>query len=389
MARRICVVTGSRAEYGLLYWVMRAIVADPALELQVVATGMHLSPEFGMTVDRIEADGFVVDARVDMLLSADSRIAVAKSMGLATISFADAFAQLAPDIVLVLGDRFEILAASQAAYLTGYPIAHLCGGDVTEGVFDEAIRHTITKMASLHFVTQQESWNRVRQLGENPAHIHLAGNPGLDFIRQAEWLDRADIERRLGLSLRSRNVLVTFHPETLADRSSVDAQAEMLDALARMPELGIVITRPNADPEGRALIKALDAFAAGRDNVVVHTSLGQQLFCNVLRVVDAMVGNSSSGIMEAPAMGRPTVNIGDRQRGRPRSRSVIDVAGGTDAIETAIRQALARPPGQTDPLYGDGNAAPRIAGVLRDIADLSDLRRKPFYDLQVGIDPGA
>ncbi len=380
--RRICVVTGSRADYGLLYWPMRRIREDPRLELQVAVTGMHLAPGFGLTYRRIEEDGFALDARVEMLLAGDSAVAVSKSLGLGVIGFADAFDRLRPDVVMVLGDRFEILAAAQAALLARIPVAHLAGGDTTEGAFDEAIRHAVTKMAHLHFVTNEESARRVRQLGENPAQVYNVGSPGLDHLGHFELMDRTTFFESVGLVPRARNLLVAFHPETLAPGGSLGQLEELLAALD--DDFGLLLTGSNADPEGRELSRRLEAFANRRDHAVFHLSLGQPRFWNALRHVDAIVGNSSSGLYEAPSFKTPAVNVGDRQRGRRRPASVIDCPAERGAIAAAIEQALALDcRGVVNP-YGDGRSAPRIVAVLRRLEDPRALLKKRFFDPEAG-----
>ncbi len=388
--RRICVVTGTRAEYGLLTEILRAFAADRAFELQLVVTGMHLSPEFGLTVKTIEADGFTIAARVDMLVAGDTGVATAKSMGLGLSGFADTFAKLKPDLLLVLGDRFEILAAVQAALVMQLPIAHIAGGDSTEGAFDEAIRHSITKMSALHFVTNPEAATRVRQLGENPSHIYIVGSPGLDTIRRMTLLDRTALEATLGAKLHQRNLLITYHPETLAAGGIRLPFQELLAALAELgPDTGLFFTYPNADPGGRELISMIDAFAANHANVHAWHSLGQLRYLSLMRTVDAVVGNSSSGLYEAPSFKIPTINIGDRQSGRMKAGSVIDCAANTREIGHALTQAFSpefveKCRGAINP-YGDGHATERILGVLKEITDFPSLIRKQFFILEPAV----
>ena len=383
--RKICVVTGSRAEYGLLYWLMKEIQADADLELQIIATGMHLAPEFGPTYQAIEADGFTIDARVEMLLASDTAVGIAKSMGLGVIGFADALARLRPDILVLLGDRFEILAAAQAALVAKIPIAHIAGGDVTEGAYDEAIRHSITKMAHLHFVTHEAAARRVRQLGENPEHIFNVGSPGVDYIKRFKPLGRRELEAALDLRFKEKNLLVTFHPVTL-DTQPAEAQfQELLTALDNLgPDIGIIFTRPNADTAGRAIIRLLDNYVAAHPNARAYTSLGQARYLSVMSQVDAVVGNSSSGLYEAPSFGKPTVNIGDRQKGRLQAASVIDCEPEAGAIKKAVLQALASDgSGAVNP-YGDGNSSARIKDRLKQVADPAALLKKHFFDLAAG-----
>ncbi len=309
---RVCAVTGSRAEYGLLYWVLHDLAADPAFELQLVVTGMHLSHEFGLTVSEIEADGLPIARRVEMLLSSDSPGGIAKSIALGVIGFSDALEQLAPDVMLVLGDRFEILAAVQAALVHNVPVAHIAGGDTTEGAFDESIRHAITKMSHLHLVTNELSARRVRQLGEDPARIHVVGSPGLDHLRRRPLLERAELEASLGHRLGRRNLLVTFHPVTLEPGAAEGQMGELLAALDTLDDdTTLWFTRPNADTGGRAIGAVLDAWLDGRGRRAhAYPSLGQLRYLSLMAQADAVVGNSSSGLYEAPSFGVPTVNVG-------------------------------------------------------------------------------
>jgi UDP-N-acetylglucosamine 2-epimerase (non-hydrolysing)/GDP/UDP-N,N'-diacetylbacillosamine 2-epimerase (hydrolysing) len=380
--RKICVVTGSRAEYGLLFWPMKEIQDDPDLQLQVVVTGMHLSPEFGLTYRSIEADGFVIDARVDMLLSSDTPVGIAKSMGLGVIGFADALDRLRPDMLVLLGDRYEILAAAQAALVARIPIAHIAGGDVTEGAFDEAIRHSISKMSHLHFVTNEVAARRVRQLGENPAHIFNVGSPGLDTIKRMTLLDRPALEKALDFRFLKRNLLVTFHPVTLDSVSAELQFQELLSALDKLgDQSGIIFTKPNADTNGRVLVGLMDAYAAAHANARVYDSLGALRYLSAMSQVDAVVGNSSSGLYEAPSFGKPTVNIGDRQKGRLQASSVINCEPEAGAIEAAILQALAADCAAAVNPYGDGNSAVRIKERLKEVAAPFALLKKHFFDM--------
>jgi UDP-hydrolysing UDP-N-acetyl-D-glucosamine 2-epimerase len=379
---RVCVVTGTRAEYGLLRPIMRGLADDPRFTLQVVATGAHLSPEFGMTVTTIEDDGFTVDDRVAMLLSSDSPVGVAKSIGLTTIGFADTFARLQPDLVLVLGDRYEILGVVQAALVARLPVVHLSGGDVTEGAIDDAIRHAITKMSHLHLPFSEASAARIRQLGEDPRRVVVTGNPGLDELVAAPAPSRAEVGEALGFELREHNLLVTYHPVTLADEPPAASFQALLDALDDIgPDVGLILTMPNADTDGRVLIEMTRAYADTRPNAVAHTSLGADRYYRTLRTVDAVVGNSSSGIIEAPAVGVPTVNIGERQRGRLRGASTIDCPPERAAIVAAIGRALAWGDVPVGSPYGDGHATARVLEVLAAIADPRELLTKRFHDL--------
>lgn len=382
MARqKICVVTGSRAEYGLLYWVLHDLRAEPTIELQLVVTGAHLAPEFGMTVNGIVADGFAIARRVEMLLSSDSAGGVAKSLGLGVIGISGAIEELQPDVALVLGDRYEMLAVAQACLMHGVPLAHVAGGDTSEGAFDESIRHAITKMAHLHFVTNDESARRVRQLGEDPVRIHNVGSPGLDHLRRRPLLDRAALEQALGARLAARNLLVTFHPVTLESSSGVDQLGELLAAFETLgDDTAIFVTRPNADPGGRAIAAQLEAWAADRPGRVhAYASLGQLRYLSLMAQVDAVVGNSSSGLYEAPSLQVPTVDIGDRQRGRLAAESVLHCAPERAAIAAAIRSALELDCSAVVNPYGDGRSAGRIVDALCNLPPRNVLLRKPFH----------
>jgi GDP/UDP-N,N'-diacetylbacillosamine 2-epimerase (hydrolysing) len=381
--KTICVVTGTRAEYGLLRWVMEGIRQSPYLEIQVIATGMHLSPEFGLTVKAIEDDGFRVDRKVEMLLSSDTAVGVTKSMGLGMIGFADALAELRPDLVLVLGDRYEIFAAAAAAMIARLPIAHLHGGETTEGAFDEAIRHSITKMAHLHFVAAEEYGRRVIQLGEQPERVFCVGGLGVDNIQRLELLGRPALEAALNFLLGPRNLLITFHPVTLEHNTSAQQMQELLTALGDLKDTHLIFTMPNADTEGRVLFQQIQDFCATHPQARAYTSLGQLRYLSCLRHVDGVVGNSSSGLTEAPSFSKGTVNIGDRQKGRLRAASVIDCEPRAAAIAEALNQ-LFSPDFQaqltevTNP-YGAGGASAAIVALLEQ-ADLNSLLKKRFYD---------
>ncbi|WP_089284913.1 UDP-N-acetylglucosamine 2-epimerase [Anaerovirgula multivorans] len=382
MKRKICVVTGTRAEYGLLYTLMKEIEKDQDLQLQVIATGMHLSPEFGLTYQEIERDGFIIDSKVEILLSSDTPIGISKSIGLGVIGFAEAFGQLQPDLLILLGDRYEILAAAQAALIAKIPIAHIAGGDRTEGVFDESIRHSITKMSHLHFVTNEGSLKIVRQLGENPNHMYNVGSPGIDRIMSLRRLSRTELEKSLQFTFLKKNLLITFHPVTLDYQASGKQFSELLEALHNLgPEVGLIFTKPNADPEGREIICLLEDFVARHPNAIGYTSLGQLLYFSLIAQVDAVVGNSSSAIYEVPSFKKPTVNIGDRQKGRLLASSVISSAPEKAEIEKAIRAAFIKDCSNTVNPYGGGNSSIRIHQIIKSIRDYKALLKKHFYFL--------
>ncbi len=385
--KKICVVTGTRADYGLLRWVMHEIAVAPGLQLQVTVTGAPLSPEFGLTWRNIVEDGFSIDAKVEMLLGSDTSVGITKSLGLAVAGFADALAALRPDLLLVLGDRYEILGAVAAATMARIPVAHLHGGEVTEGAFDDAIRHAITKMSHLHFVAAEDYRRRVLQLGEAPEHVHNVGGLGIDNILRLKLLDRTELEESLNFKLGPRNLLVTFHPVTLEPGTSAAQMAELLAALDSLSDTRLLFTMPNADTENRQLIEMLQAFVARRpDTAKLWTSLGQLLYLSCLQQVDGVVGNSSSGIIEAPSFRIGTINIGERQRGRLRAASVIDCAPTKRAIAGALRQLFsgefrARLPRVSNP-YGEGGAAARVAAIL-SACEPRTLLKKKFHDLPV------
>jgi len=387
MTRKVCVVTGTRAEFGLLRWLMKEINQHAQLELQVAVTGMHLSPEFGSTYQEIEAAGFTIDAKVEMLLSADSDTAVTKSMGLGVIGFADAYERLKPDIVVVLGDRFEIFAATSAALIAGIPVAHLHGGESTEGAFDEAIRHSITKMSHLHFVAAEEYKNRVVQLGEYPERVFNVGGMGIDAIKRIRLLDREALEESMDFRLGDKNLLITFHPVTLeGEDSSTEQMQALLDAVAELDDTHLIFTMPNADTGGRELTRMVREFVDSRDNASVYSSLGQLRYFSCLAQVDGVIGNSSSGLLEAPAFQIGTVNIGDRQKGRLKAKSVIDCEPSKAAISGAINKLYS--PQFKNSLhvvsnpYGNGGASKSIVKVLAE-HPLDGLLKKSFYNLQV------
>lgn len=386
MNRKICIVTGSRAEYGLLRGIIEGVRDAPDLTLQLVATGAHLAPEFGMTVGEIEADGIRLDERVEILLSSDTAVGVGKAMGLGLIGFSETFARLRPDIVVLLGDRFEIFAAAAAALVAGLPIGHIAGGETTEGAFDEAIRHSVTKMSHLHFVAAEPYRDRVIQLGEDPDRVFLVGGLGVDALRRLKLMDQPALEAELGFAFRARNLLITFHPVTL-EQGDADAEIQSLfDALDALgPDTGLVFTLPNADTGGRALARRIEEYAAARANAAAYQSLGQLRYLSCLAQVDAVVGNSSSALAEAPSFRIPTINIGERQAGRLKAASVIDCAPQRDAIQAALARAFS-PSFQADLTrvvnpYGDGGAAEAIVRVLRE-RPLEGLKKR-FRDIAV------
>ncbi|AUG57896.1 UDP-N-acetylglucosamine 2-epimerase [Acetivibrio saccincola] len=378
---KICVVTGTRAEYGLLYPVIKAISEDEDLHLQLIATGMHLSHEFGLTFREIEKDGFYIDKKIEMLLSSDTPVGTVKAMGLGLIGFADAYSELKPDLLVVLGDRFEILAACQAALIFKIPIAHIGGGDTTEGAFDESIRHSITKMSHLHFVTNEKAYMRVVQMGEKKENVYNVGSPGIDVILNTKLLAKEALEKELNLKFHEKNLLITYHPETLSGVPSCQNVKELLYALDGLGEnTGLIFTKSNADPEGREIINLVEEFVKEHPNAYIYHSLGRKVYLSVMTHVDAVVGNSSSGLYEAPSFKKPTVNIGDRQKGRLMASSVINCAPERGEILKAIKKAFVMDCSDTVNPYGDGKSSKRIVKVIKSIKEYKALLKKRFYD---------
>ena len=391
MTRKFCVITGTRAEYGLLRWIMQGIKDDPELTLQIIAAGMHLSPEFGLTYREIEKDGFQIDRKVEMLTSSDTPVGIAKSMGLGLIGFADVFNELMPDLIVVLGDRFEIFASVSAALVARIPVAHLHGGERTEGAFDEALRHSITKMSQLHFVAAEEYRQRVIQLGEQPERVFLVGGLGIDNIKRLKLLDRAELEVSLDFKLGQKSLLITFHPVTLEASTATEQMTELLAALSALNDTQLVFTLPNADTDGRALIKMVEQFVAAHPNARVYTSLGQLRYLSCIAQVDGVVGNSSSGLTEVPSFRKGTVNIGARQRGRLQAASVINCEPTRAGIETALQRLYAIDFQETLPQivnpYGEGGAASKVVHTIKHCA-LQGIVKKTFHDLPIITESG-
>lgn len=378
---KILVVSGTRADWGLLLPVLRAIEAAPGLELRLAITGQHLAPS-GDIDALLAGESFTAHHRIDMgLADDDSPRAIGEAMGRGLSGMARLLAEDRPDLMLVLGDRYEILAMVSAAQIARVPVAHIAGGDITEGAFDDAIRHAITKLSALHFVTSEEARRRVLQLGEEPEKIFPVGSPGIDAILQMPRMDKAALLQSVGLEPAEGPLfLITFHPETLAD-DHAQACAAMLEALRAFPQAGMIFTGSNADPGARAIDAMIRQFVAERDRAVFHQSLGSQRYFSALEHADVVIGNSSSGLYEAPSFGIPTVNIGDRQARRLRASSVIDCPATAPAVRQAIAEALqcGRDPATVNP-YGDGRAAEKIVAILSAVTDAGDLVKKRFQD---------
>lgn len=377
--RKIAVFTGTRAEYGLLFWLLSDLKNAADFELQLIVSGTHLSPEFGSTLNFIEADGFEIAEKVEVLLSSNTAVGTAKSLGLAVIGYADALVRLDPDCLIVLGDRFEALAVAQTAMLLRIPIGHIHGGEVTEGAYDDAIRHAITKLSYLHFTSTDGHRKRVIQLGESPDRVFNFGAIGLDHVKRTALLDASELSGSLGFALSRYYFLVTYHPVTLGDEPPAETFSNLLDALDLFPDYQVIITYPNADDGGREIIPLLEHYASlNKNRVFAIPSLGHLRYLSVLRHASAVIGNSSSGIIEAPSFMVPTVNIGMRQYGRTSARSVIHCAGNTLSIQEAINESLRQQLKNCQNPYGQGQASVRILDVLRHV-ELAVL--KEFYDL--------
>ncbi len=387
--RKITVVTGTRAEYGLLYWIIKGIHEDPELELQLIVTGMHLSPEFGLTVKEIEKNGFPIAERVEMLLSSDTETAIATSMGLGMIGFAKAYERLRPEVLVVLGDRFEIFSAVSAAMIARIPVAHLHGGEATEGIIDEAIRHSITKMSHLHFTAVDEYKNRVTQMGENPERVFNVGGLGIDNIKNLKLLPRKEFEDSINFSLGARNLIVTFHPVTLENKTACDQFSNLLQALDTLDDVKIIFTKPNADTDGRVIIEMIDDYVSqNKDKTVSFTSMGQLRYLSCLQFVDAMVGNSSSGLSEAPSFKIGTINIGDRQKGRVKADSVIDCDPNKQSIIGALKTLYSadfqRKLKDVKNLYGEGGASKSVVETVKTFP-LDNILKKEFYNINFSV----
>ena len=384
MTKKICVVTGTRAEYGLLHRLLLILKNDPQIELQLVVTGSHLSPSHGMTINEIESDGFVPVAKLPIDLSDDSKLATVKAMTSVTSQIAETLSGLTPDVVVLLGDRYEILATAQAALILDIPVAHIHGGELTSGAFDDSIRHAVTKMSSLHFVAAQEYARRVVQLGEQPSSVFNVGSLGVENALASKLIDKSDLSAALNVELKNPILLVTYHPTTRSTMSVTEEIDQVLSALENFSYCTIVFTGVNADP-GNAEVSSQIAKFVQRDPKLrsLHASLGQNKYLSLLNLCDAVIGNSSSGIIEAPAFGKPTVNIGSRQDGRLRASSIIDVGVAKQEIQTAIETALSpnwrERCAETVNSYKSSNTAQLIADTLKN-AELN--LHKTFFDIK-------
>ncbi len=385
--KKVCVVTGTRADYGLLYWTLKALKKEPTIHLQICATGMHMSPEFGLTYKQIEKDGFNIDYKVESLMSSDSGSGIAKSIGLGIFGIADAFSKLKPDIILLLGDRFEILAAAIASMSLRIPIAHCHGGEATEGLIDESIRHSITKMSHLHFTATKSFEKRVIQLGEQPSNVFCFGALGIENINRIKFLTKKEVEKKMNFSFLTKNYLITYHPETLDLKPLSERFKQVLDALIKIKntETLFIFTMPNADNNGRIIIDMINQFVKAYPlNSIAITSMGQINYLSTLKFVDAVIGNSSSGLIEVPSFKIPTINIGDRQRGRIMPETVISCPTEKNEILAAIKKSNSKEfKNKIDNFknpYGTHNVSSKIVDILKNI-NPKDLLKKKFFNL--------
>lgn len=382
--KKVCFITATRAEYGSLFYVMKEVQKCDDIQMNLIVTGAHLSSEFGLTYKEIEKD-FIIDKKVEMLLSSDSAVGVSKAMGLAQISFSEKLNELNPDLVVILGDRYEMLSVASTALILGIPIVHLCGGEKSEGAFDESIRHAITKLSTIHCVTTKEYKKRVIQLGENPKNVFNVGGLGIDNINKMPLLSKNEFEKSINFQLNKKNILVTFHPITLEKISSSEQCKELLKALSCLKETNIIFTKANADNEGRKINQLLEEYVAkNTTNCILFDSLGQLRYLSALQYVDAVVGNSSSGFAEAPSFKIGTINIGNRQNGRVMAKSILNCKPTQKSILKCFKILYSKEFIKTlkkvkNP-YGTGGASKKIATIIQNI-DTSTLSYKKFYDL--------
>jgi len=386
--RKICIITGSRAEYGLLYWLIKEVEADQDLQLQLVVTGMHLSSEFGLTYKIIEKD-FKIDKKIDMFLSSDNSLSISKSMSIAQTSFSETYNELKPDIILVLGDRYEIFSAVASAMISRIPIAHLHGGESTEGLIDESIRHSITKMSHLHFTATEQYSKRVIQLGEDPSKVFNVGGTGIENIKKLKLLTKKEFEKKIKFKFNTKNALVTFHPVTLENKTSKKQFQELLNSVNDLENTNIIFTKTNSDADGKIINLMIDEYTSkNSDKSIGITSLGQLNYLSALKYVDFIIGNSSSGLLEAPSFKIGTINIGDRQKGRIKAESVVDCLPNKKSIEEAIKiiysnnfqnhlKSVKNP-------YGDGCASKKIVNVLKSVS-LDNILKKAFFNVKFSL----
>ncbi|WP_103624156.1 UDP-N-acetylglucosamine 2-epimerase [Campylobacter concisus] len=382
--RKICVVTSTRAEYGLLYWLLKEIEADSELELQIIATGMHLSPEFGLTYKEIEKE-FKIDKKIEVLSSSHTSLDICSEMARVYEKFAPALAELKPDILVLLGDRYEIFGVAGVASIMQIPIAHIHGGETTQGAFDEAFRHSITKMSHIHFAATREYANRIIQLGEEPSRVFNVGGPGIENIKKLNLLNKDEFEKLINFKLAKKNILITFHTVTLENGSAKEQFKELLKAIDELQDTNFIFTKANSDTDGDVINKMIDEYVSkNSQKAVAFASLGQLRYLSAIKFVDIVLGNSSSGLTEAPSFKKATINIGDRQKGRARASSVIDVRPVKEEILAAITKAYSKEFKQilqdTINPYDSGSPSKKILKILKEI-ELDDILKKKFYDI--------
>lgn len=382
--RKICVVTGTRAEYGLLYWLLKEIEADSELKLQLIVTGMHLSPEFGLTYKEIEKE-FKIDKKIEILSSSHTSLDICAEMARVYEKFAPALAELKPDILVLLGDRYEIFGVAGVASIMQIPIAHIHGGETTQGAFDEAFRHSITKMSHIHFAATNEYANRIIQLGEEPSRVFNVGGPGIENIKKLNLLNKDEFEKSINFKLAKKNILITFHPATLENSSAREQFNELLNSLDELEETNFIFTKANSDTDGDVINKMIDEYVSqNSQKAVAFASLGQLRYLSAIKFVDIVLGNSSSGLSEVPSFKKATINIGDRQKGRARASSVIDVRPDRKEILTAIKRAYSKEFEQilkdTINPYDGGNPSKKMVKILKE-TKLDGILKKKFYDI--------
>lgn len=382
--RKICVVTSTRAEYGLLYWLLKEIEADSDLKLQLIVTGMHLSPEFGLTYKEIEKE-FKIDKKIEILSSSHISLDICAEMARVYEKFAPALAELKPDILVLLGDRYEIFGVAGVASIMQIPIAHIHGGETTQGAFDEAFRHSITKMSHIHFAATNEYANRIIQLGEEPGRVFNVGGPGIENIKKLNLLSKDEFERSINFKLAKKNILITFHPVTLENSSAREQFGEILKALDGLEDTNFIFTKANSDTDGDVINKMIDEYVnQNSQKAAAFASLGQLRYLSAIKFVDIVLGNSSSGLLEVPSFKKATINIGDRQKGRARASSVIDVRPAKEEILAAIKRAYSKEFEQTlkDTInpYDGGNPSKKMVKILKEIK-LDGILKKKFYDI--------
>ena len=382
--RKICVVTSTRAEYGLLYWLLKEIEADSELKLQFIVTGMHLSPEFGLTYKEIEKE-FKIDKKIEILSSSHTSLDICAEMARVYEKFAPALAELKPDILVLLGDRYEIFGVAGAASIMQIPIAHIHGGETTQGAFDEAFRHSITKMSHIHFAATNEYANRIIQLGEEPGRVFNVGGPGIENIKKLNLLNKDEFEKSIDFRLAKKNILITFHPATLENSSAREQFNELLKALDELDDTNFIFTKANSDTDGDIINKMIDEYVnQNSQKAAAFTSLGQLRYLSAIKFIDIVLGNSSSGLLEVPSFKKATINIGDRQKGRARASSVIDVRPAKEEILSAIKRAYSKEFEQTlkDTInpYDGGNPSKKMVKILKEI-ELDGILKKKFYDI--------